>query len=190
MSTILEWLTGDDLRSDGAADQVVDAVLDDLDLAPELVAGLGDARDVVRGRCADALEKVARYNPEPLIPHLNTLIDVSANDPVPMVRWHLAMLLGHLVGTDADHDQIYKALLAMLEDESVFTVSWTIVSLCILVRHDPAFVQGVLDAIRPLSTHLSKAIQSKVRYALPLLTNPQAQFPKGWIKSPRLQSLG
>lgn len=190
MSTLRDWLRGGDLRSDGAADQVVQVVLDDLTLIPDIVEGLEDSVDVVRGRCADVLEKVARQHPDALRPHLDGLIRIAADDPLPMVRWHLAMLLGHLAGTETDHERIYHALLARLEDESVFTISWAIVSLCILVRCNPSYAQRSVTAIRRLTAHPSKAVKAKVRHALPLLTNPQIEFPSGWIKSLHLQELG
>jgi hypothetical protein len=186
MSTIKGWLAGGDLRSDGAADQVVDMVLSDLKLLPEIIDGLDDARDEVRGRSADVLEKVGRHHPAALSPYLTTLIGVMHEDPVPMVRWHLAMLVGHLLATEVDREAIFQALIARLEDDSVFTISWAIVSLCILARCDPTYAQLTADHIRLLRTHQSRAVQVKVRHAMPLVTNPQSSFPKGWIKSPHL----
>jgi hypothetical protein len=57
---LLDWLKGGTLRSDGAADQVADAVLIELVLFEDLLEGLKSEDDVVRGRTADAIEKVAR----------------------------------------------------------------------------------------------------------------------------------
>lgn len=188
MSSILDWLAGGDLRSDGAANRVVEALEHDPSLLPEIVAGLDDRRDVVRGRAADVLEKFARQKPDMLTAYLSPLIGAMDQDPVPMVRWHLAMLLGYLVGNEKHQEQISDALIARLDDTSVFTISWAIVSLCILARYNPAYTTPVLEAIRPLSGHHSKAVRAKVRYALPLLTDPQAEFPAGWIKSETLQS--
>jgi HEAT repeat protein len=183
MTSILDWLDGGDLRSDGAANPVADAVNKDLKLIPELIDGLHDERDVVRGRAADVLEKVARKHPEEFMPHLNSLLAVLEQAEIPMVRWHLAMLLGHLVPLGEEHESICAALISRLSDDSVFTISWAIVSLCILARSNPSFTQAALHAIRPLSSHSSVAVRAKVRYAIPLITKPETEFPSGWIKS-------
>lgn len=144
--TIISWLQGGDLRSDGEADQVAQVVLDDMDLVVDVLSGLDYPEDVVRGRCADVLEKVARQYPD--------------------------------------------ALLDCLEDERVFTVSWAIVSLCILARHDSSYMRMVGDALRSLSNHESTVVRAKVRHALPLLADTERKFPEGWIKSHHLQQLG
>lgn len=57
---LLDGLKGGTLRSDGTADQVADAVLIELVLFKDLLEGLKSEDDVVRGRTADAMEKVAR----------------------------------------------------------------------------------------------------------------------------------
>jgi hypothetical protein len=189
MTSIVEWLAGGDLRSDGAANTVVEAVFNDLALIPEIMAGLDDEREVVRGRCADVLEKVARQHPECFRSHLDKLLGVLKTDEVPMVRWHLAMLLGHVVILREDHDLIAEALLYLVADDSVFTLSWAIVSMCILARVNPAFVQPAQETIRSLGSHPSKAIRAKVRYSLPLLADPSTPFPSGWIKSEHVERL-
>lgn len=187
MSSILEWLSGGDLRSDGAANRVVDAVLKDPELITEVSAGLEDRRDVVRGRSADVLEKVARQKPEEFHAHIDMLVNRLSMDAVPMVRWHLAMLLGHLSVLDQHHPAIGKALIERVKDESVFTASWSIVSLCILARVSPAFHYRAYNAISSLSKHPSKAIRAKVRHALPLLAEPSTPFPSGWIESKHVE---
>ena len=60
MNQLLEWLSGGDLRSDGIPSEVADLVLEQLHLIPDLLEGLEKSEDVIRGRTADALEKVAR----------------------------------------------------------------------------------------------------------------------------------
>jgi hypothetical protein len=186
MSSILEWLTGGDLRSDGAANEVVQAVLNDHQLITEILHGLEDPRDVVRGRSADVLEKIGRELPSLINPQLEKIVQILSADPVPMVRWHLAMLLGHLAATHDKHSVIYNSLVDRLGDESVFTVSWTIVSLCIMARLNPAYADSVTSEVQSLARHPSKAVQTRVRNALPLLLDPERPFPSGWVKSKQL----
>ena len=96
MSLILDWLDGGDLRSDGLSDEVAELVLKNLHLLDELVEGLSVPDDVVRGRTADALEKISRSRPEMMVDHLPMLLRMGKEDMVPMVRWHIAMMLGGL----------------------------------------------------------------------------------------------
>ena len=94
MNTILDWLSGGDLRSDGAADQAAEAILQHPELIDDLIAGLDNQDKVIRGRTADALEKIARSRPDLTINHLPVLLSLLKKDTVPMVRMHLAMMLG------------------------------------------------------------------------------------------------
>jgi uncharacterized membrane protein YheB (UPF0754 family) len=121
--------------------------------------------------------------------YLPVLIQTIEEDNVPMVRWHIAMILGYLTIFQDQVDEITDVLIDLLSDQSVFTQSWAIVSLCIVARQYPAKVDQIVDAVAPLKGSASVAIRSKVRNALPILTNEQVPFPKGWIKSEHLYSL-
>lgn len=183
MTQISQWLSGGDLRSDGVSGEVAKLVLANPPLIQELLPGLNDPDDVVRGRSADALEKVARSRPDLLIESLPKLTHLAEHDPLPFVKMHVAMALGHLAMYEEMLPKIYEALMGMLQDSSVFAKSWAIVSLCIIARLYPHYVQEILQRITSLQQDPSIAIRTKVRYALNLLTNPDFTFPKGWLKS-------
>ena len=187
MNQILEWLSGGDLRSDGLANEAAEAVLKNTQLFDDLYAGLSMPDDVIRGRTADALEKVARQRPELLVAHLPELADISNTDRVPMVKMHLAMIFGHLAFYEEHGDMIRSTLFTLLEDESVFVKSWAIVSLCIIARLYPADCDSIIMRVAPLRTDSSTALRSRARNALNLLTNEDSPFPKGWIKSEHLR---
>ena len=186
MNTILDWLSGGDLRSDGAADQAAEAVLQHPDLITDLIAGLDSTDAVIRGRTADALEKVSRTKPELVIGRLTALLSLLKEDPVPMVRMHAAMILGHFAGYPEFTDKIIPELLSALDDASVFAKSWAIVSLCIYARKYPHQRRKITQKIASLSTDPSVAIQTKVRYAMEILSDDEAPFPKGRVKSERI----
>ena len=189
MNQILEWLSGGDLRSDGLADEAAAAVLQNPQLFDELYAGLSSSNDVVRGRTADALEKVARKSPDLLVAHLQELVDFSITDQVPMVKMHLAMIFGHLTLYEEHIDILCATLFALLEDESVFARSWAISSLCIIARLYPAECDRIINRIAPLRGDSSPAIRSRVRNALSIMMDKDIPFPKGWIKSERLKAV-
>jgi hypothetical protein len=183
---LLDWLSGGDLRSDGAANEVAEFVRANEALLPDLLAGLSAEDDVVRGRSADALEKVARTRPDLLIGELADLTRLALQDPVPMVRMHMAMLLGHLAMYDGAVEEITETLKGMLSQEGVFARSWAISSLCIMARKHPSRTADILPRIEPLQRDASAAIRTRARKAMKVLTDPQAPFPAGWVKSERL----
>ena len=189
MNQVLTWLSGGDLRSDGMANEVAQFILDNPEAFDDLYAGLSAENNVVRGRAADAIEKVARSRPDLLLDHLPGIISLVGLESVPMVNMHLAMIFGHLALYPDLVERLMQPLLVLLDDDSVFARSWAIVSLCIIGRRYPRECQKVVDLLVPLGRDESVAIRSKVRNALKVLTDPNARFPKGWIKSEHLQGI-
>jgi len=181
MNRILEMLRGGDLRSDGKADEAADEVLGDPSLFPLLAEGLGVTDDVVRGRAAHALEKVSRMRPELLDGLLDSITEGALGDEVPMVRWHLTMILGNLDLSPGETDGAIDKLLRLLGDGSVFVRSWAIVILTILGTRDSTRRKEITMEIRALRDDESVAIRSKVSNALAALEDGKP-IPKGWIK--------
>lgn len=189
MVQILEWLSEGDLRSDGMSNEAADLVLKNPELFDDLFEGLSVSDDVVRGRTADALEKIARARPDLLIDRLPKLLQVAEGDHVAMVKMHLAMIFGHLAMYEERLLELVSILLDLLDDGSVFTRSWAVVSLCIIGRKYPEEGHHILERIEPILKDRSIAMRTKARKAVDLLTNKDATFPKGWIKSEHLQGL-
>ncbi len=189
MNQILTWLSGSDLRSDGMANEAAQFVLDNPLVIEDLFSGLSEPDDVIRGRTADALEKISRERPDLLIDHLQEMVDLAKTDQVPMVKMHLAMIFGHLAVYEESVEQLISDLFDLLGDESVFAKSWTIVSLCIIGRKYPQECQRIVNRLSQLQGDNSTAIRSRIKNALIILTDPKAQFPKGWIKSELLQGI-
>ncbi len=187
MNTILEWLSIGDLTSDGQANEVAELVSENIHLLSDLVDALEKSNDVIRGHGADALEKVAREQPEAVAQHLPALLHAAKNDSVPMVRWHMAMTLGHLATSRGHEDEIANTLLALLHDDSAFVQSWAITSMCIIARMHPQYAQRITQEIGNLTSSPSTAIRSRVRKALTILTDSQSPFPKEWIKSSHIK---
>ncbi len=186
---ILTWLSGGDLRSDGMANEAARVVLDNPAIIDDLMAGLSESDDVIRARTADALEKVAREMPDLLKGYLQQLIDLAETEQVPAVKMHLAMIFGHLAVYEEMLEQLILVLYYLLEDESVFTRSWAIASLCIIGKKYPIENQRILNKLSQLQSDPSVAIRSRIAKAVVLLTNPEKEFPKGWIKSVHLQDI-
>jgi HEAT repeat protein len=189
MSQISEWLSGGDLRSDGRSPEIARVVLKDHPLLAELFDCLESTDDVVRGRAADALERISRSQPGWLLEQTPRLLSLAQSDPVPMVRWHLAMIFGNLALFPEWCDSLVRTLVEMLDDASVFVRSWAIVSLCVMARRYPEKGAQITDRVAPLLGDKSIAVRSRAKKALGLLINPATPFPPGWLKSPHLKDL-
>ncbi len=189
MNQVLTWLSGGDLRSDGMANEVADFILENPTAFEDLFAGMSEEDAVVRGRAADAIEKVSRKRPDLLRDHVLEIRRIAQHEKVPLVNMHLAMIFGHLAVYPELVEQLLPALIFLLDDKSVFTRSWAIVSLCIMARKYPQVCQDVLGNLTPLQQDGSIAIRSRIKKAINLLTDPEAEFPKGWIKSEHLQGI-
>lgn len=187
MNQMFYWLSGGDIRSDGPSNEVASLVLKNEQLYDELLENIMVEEDIVRGRAADALEKIARSRPDLLVEDLALLIKVGHEDTVPMVRWHIVMIFGHLALYDEQIGQLTKALLDFLQDKSIFVKSWSIVSLCIIGRVYSDENTRIMQAIIPLEHDNSVAIRSKVKKAIPLMMNSKMPFPKGWVKSTQVE---
>lgn len=183
MNQVLRWLAGGDLRSDGMSNEAAGFILGHMQFFEDLYAGLHEDNETIRGRAADALEKVARQRPDVFVGRLDDLVRIARHDPVPMVRWHLAMILGHLAADGWRADDLKRTLLSMLADSSAFVRSWAISSLCILGRNHPRMRSQILKRLAPLQRDASIAVRSRVRNAMTLLLDQDAPFPKGWIKA-------
>ena len=181
MNDLLKRLDGGTLISDGAANTVADEVLNKPSLFPLLLKGLECDRDVVRARTAHALERISRTRPELLVPHLSTLL-LCAVDPVPMVKWHVAMMLGNLATTRSIASTVLPVLLSMTtEEEGVFVRSWAIVSLARIGVSYPALRTAVTTRMRQLSKDKRLSISRKAVKTLDALEQG-ASLSVHWIK--------
>ena len=183
MSDLLNQLKGGTLISDGNADQVAEEVLADPALFNQLMEGLKIQEKVVRARAAHALEKVSRIHPDWFIPHFPYLTVLIQDDPLPMVRWHLVMLMTNLASISVNIDLIIEILSDRLNDESAFVKSWAISGLCILGRRNPEKTAEIIQSLRPLRNVQGTAVRSRASKAVELLENSYLPIPKGWIKA-------
>ncbi len=189
MNQIIEWLSGGDRRSDGASDEVVSLVLETPQVFADLYEALHYSDGVVRGRASDALEKIGRVKPELFYDHIPEIIKVSKEDANFEVRFHLAMLLGHLALYDEYITDISFMLRELLNDRTAFVKSWTIASLCIIARLYPEMKQPIIEWVSALDGDKSIAVRTRVRKGLEVLLDENTPFPPGWVKGEQLKEL-
>jgi hypothetical protein len=178
-----EILAVGNTRSDGLANEVVRLVLANPVLLPELVQELESGNANVRAHAADALEKVARVLPEDVGTHLSTIAAKAKVDEVPMVRWHLAMVLEHTCRSADAAEGVVQTLCTLLGDRSPFVRSWAVSGLAVLARRSLAALPSLVRAIAPLASDPSAAVAKRARTALQVLTDPEFPLPSSWEKS-------
>ena len=187
-SSFKRWLAQGDLRSDGQANEVAELVSRRPELLPDLMDALTSGDDATRGHAADALEKFARSNPHDLAEYLPMLAKAATRDHVGMVRWHLAMILGHTAMLAETLDEAETALLQLLRDRNALVRSWSITSLCIVSRLHASRTPTIVEAVSRLLGDQSAAVVKRAGRALEVMTVPSLPFPKGWIKSKHIRS--
>jgi HEAT repeat protein len=176
------YLTGGDLRSDGSADSAANEVLVGNYKFEDLFNLLKDEDKVVRGRASHAIEKIVRK--KQFIDHqqIEQLLQIALVDDVPMVKWHIAMILGELDLKEDEINRIRKVLSSLLMDESVFVKSWAIQSLCLIGRKYTSQRVRIITEITPLRNDVSIVVSRKAIKALELLMNLEKSVPFWWIK--------
>jgi HEAT repeat protein len=179
LNELLKMLSGGSLISDGRANEAADRVLANPQLFDQLVEGLSEPESVIRARTAHALEKISRTHPEMVESLLPKFIEMATHDPVPMVRWHIAMIFGNLQLPAESVDDVIPVLFRMLEDSSVFVKSWALVSLTVLGRQHGSMRKVIADHIQPLLNDRSVAIRSKAIKAVKILENDGEPIPAG-----------
>lgn len=93
MTDYVTILSGGHPNSLGRTQQVVDEVLSDRHKLPALFNSLTSDDPVVRMRVGDALEKVARQQPDWFAQYVNRILDDMGAIEQPSIQWHVAQLL-------------------------------------------------------------------------------------------------
>ncbi len=158
-------------------------------LFEDLLAGLDEPDAVVRGQTADALEKISRIHPEYFLSKISDLIRIASKDQFPMVRWHAVMILTNLLPLEEKVAEIYKSLIASLDDESAFVRSWTISGLCILGRKHPEERKSIVNHLTRYERDPSIAVRHRVTSAIRFLIHDRTALPSGWVKSQLVREL-
>lgn len=94
--SILNKLTGGDLRSIGNADEVVVQIGNNQELFDELFHGIFHNEPLIRMRAADAAEKVSAKYPHLLTKHKQQILNSIKSMEQQEVKWHIALMLSYL----------------------------------------------------------------------------------------------
>lgn len=162
MSKILQKLRGDDLRSIGKADEVVQDILNDPFLFQEVFEGMLNKDPVIRMRSADVIEKVSAKHPEYLQPFKSKLIYQISKIEQQEVRWHVAQMFSHIETSKIERNKIIKILLSYIEtDESKIVKTFSMQTLADFAEKDEQIKPRIRNLIKGMIKNGSPAIISR-----------------------------
>ena len=165
MESILEKLSGGDLRSIGRADEVVADVLADPGLFGAVFQGMFTADPVIRMRAADVVEKASALHPEWLAPYKERLIHEVALVDQQEVRWHAAQMLPRLDLDAVERRAVFQILLGYLQDKSSILRTFAMQAMTDVSEHDAelrAQVRGLMESLIYEGTPAMKARGEKL----------------------------
>jgi hypothetical protein len=165
-NNILALLTGGDRRSIGRSDQVVAIVSDDLELFPQLIAGLWSEDPLLRMRAADAAEKVTREHREYLRPYKKELLGLLTAATEQELRWHLAAMVPRLPLNAKEQQAVMSALNGYLEDRSSIVKTYALQGMADLAEAEPNLRPRVIESLRQATRQGTPAMKARSRKLL------------------------
>ncbi len=162
MNQILKQLIGGDLRSIGKANEVVQQILDNSQLFPDVFEGLTSDEPIIRMRSADVIEKVAKQHPEYLQPFKSQLINEISRIDQKEVQWHIAQMFAYLTIDQSERDTIMNILLTYLsQNTSAIVKTFSMQTLAIFAERYPDIRPEIIELIECLMKTGSPAIISR-----------------------------
>ena len=169
--TIYDLLTGNDLRSIGKANEVVELVTSDPELFDEVFEGIFHSDKVVRARCADAVEKVARRFPEYIQNKKSRIFKKLDTFEQKEVVWHIALMLGYLKLTKREKDKTFVKLNEWMKTSDSIVVQVSCMqTMAELAFKNKVMAKSVRDEIQSQMINGAPAIKARGRKLLNLLS--------------------
>jgi hypothetical protein len=169
MGDILNKLKGDDRRSIGKSNEVVNDVLKDPNLFDTLFYGMLHKDPVVRMRSADAVEKVTFKHPEYLNSYKIVLIEQVAAFDQQEIRWHFAQLIPRIELDHEEQKRVLQILIAYLKDKSKIVQTFAMQALADLAMKNPDHKSWVVKLIEDQIVSGSAAVKNRGQKLLKLL---------------------
>jgi HEAT repeat protein len=178
MNGLLERLDAGVCLPDGAVGEVAAEVIATPSLLPLLAEGMRHPDDRIRACTSRAMERIACADPELVRPLTPRFIEVAGTDPVPVVRWRYALILGSIPFVEGEEADV-AALRGMLHDRSVLVRRFAIVSLTEIARRHPDRKEAITAGILPLAEDPSAIIRSRARHSLDQLEEGRSSRQTG-----------
>ncbi len=165
--TIYDLLTGNDLRSIGKSNEVVSMVIRDPELFGEVFNGIFHEDKVIRARCADAVEKIAKESPEYIQNKKEILLKNLEKFNQKEIIWHVAMVLDYLELTKKEIDKSLNMLYKWLnESDSIIVKVACMQTLANFALKNKLPLKSVRDEIEKQMINGAPAVKARGRYLL------------------------
>jgi hypothetical protein len=166
MDDILHKLAGQDRRSIGRVNEVVEDVLHDPSLFEVVFDGMLSDDPIISMRCADAVEKITAQHPEYLQPFKTRLIHQVAKSEQQEVRWHVAQMVPRLGLSAEERELVVAILLDYLSDRSKIVKTFSMQALVDLSEEDAHLRDRLIPLLEELAETGSPAVKSRGRKLL------------------------
>lgn len=156
MNQILKLLVGEDRRSIGHSDEVVQIILRQPEKFDELFQGLYELDPIIRMRTADAIEKITINKPNLLIPYKQKILDLINKVDQIEVQWHFAQIIPRLSLSTDEIDNSFRIIEGYLTSPSAIVKAFSLQCLFELTLQKP-------DLLPQTRKHLNKGLESSVK---------------------------
>ncbi len=164
MSTLREKLTGGTRTSVGAADEVIQVLLNDTDGLSGIYDLFLDDDPVVAMRSSYVAMKVATLMPESVAPFANDLMKNLHLYTQQEVRWHIPQLLVHVELTVAQKRKAYEVLMQWSEtDKSKIVSYYSLQTAAEFAKSDDTLLQDFIPRLKEANTVGAKSIQNRCK---------------------------
>jgi hypothetical protein len=167
MPTIYDLLIGNDLRSIGKSNEVVQLVTSDHVLFDEVFNGIFHENNVVRARCADAIEKVSVRDPSMIQKKKTVILKNLHKFQQKEVMWHIALMIGYLKLTPKELVKAIDVLHNWLNtSDSIIVKVACMQSLATHAMKNKKLLKSVRDEIEKQMLNGAPAIKARGRHLL------------------------
>ncbi len=167
MPTIYDLLTGNDLRSIGKSNEVVQLVTSDPVLFDEVFRGIFHEDKVVRARCADAIEKFALKFPAMIQKKKSVILKNLNKFEQKEVVWHIALMIGYLKLSPKELLKAFDVLHKWLNTSNSIIVKVACMqSLATHAMKNKKLIKSVRDEIEKQMLTGAPAIKARGRHLL------------------------
>lgn len=164
MTNILQKLSEGDLRTTGRSEEVVEDVMKNPELFPELFSGLTNEDTGIRMRSADALEKISAQNSQLLQPYTKDLIKIAEEAGQQEVQWHIAQMFSYIELTDNEKKEVLKILAKYFhESKSNIVKVMSLQTMFNIGRNDLSFKNTLLSLLDESLKSEAASVRSRAK---------------------------
>lgn len=166
MKDLISILQGGDRRSIGRVDEVIRRLEAEPAGFQDIVNGLLSPDEVVRMRCADAIEKSRHAHPDWLAPHALFFLEQARRQTQQEVRWHMAQIIPQLPLTQRQRAQAIDCLKGYLGDPSGIVRVNAMQGLAELSQRDSGLRKEIVPLINRMMKNGTPAVKARGRKLL------------------------